>query len=351
MGSVKPLGQWALLLVSSLVLAFGLNAVSVPAAFLIGPMVSAIALGTAGATLRIPRVAFIGAQAIIGCLVARSVTGAIVGSVLDNWPIMLGIVIATVVTSGVVGWLLAQFGTLPGTTAAWGSSPGGASAMVAMAEDFGADPRLVAFMQYFRVVAVVITASVVSRILVGGGHSGTGFGEAPLSPPFQSEALRIGETLIFAAVASYAGIRLRLPAGALLGPMVAGAVLHATGTMEIVLPPWELAAAYAALGWYIGLRFTPDVVRHAARAIPQVFVATLMLIALCGLSAWVLTWASHTDSLTAYLATSPGGLDSVTIIAVGSDANLPFVLALQTLRLFVVILTGPAVAKLITRYA
>ena len=40
---------------------------------------------------------------------------------------------------------------LPGTTAVWGSSPGAATAMVLMAEAFGADARLVAFMQYLRV--------------------------------------------------------------------------------------------------------------------------------------------------------------------------------------------------------
>ena len=55
------------------------------------------------------------------------------------------------------------------------------------------------------------------------------------------------------------------------------------------------------------------------------------------------------DLLTAVLATSPGGLDSVAIIAVGSKADVSFVLAVQTLRLFVVLLTGPLLAKWISR--
>ena len=37
---------------------------------------------------------------------------------------------------------------LPGTTALWGTSPGAASVMTIMAESYGADMRLVAFMQY-----------------------------------------------------------------------------------------------------------------------------------------------------------------------------------------------------------
>jgi len=59
----------------------------------------------------------------------------------------------------------------------------------------------------------------------------------------------------------------------------------------------------------------------------------------------------HTDALTAYLATSPGGLDSVAIIAAGSNADVPFVLALQTLRFLVVVLIGPFLAKLLSKVA
>ncbi len=80
-------------------------------------------------------------------------------------------------------------------------------------------------------------------------------------------------------------------------------------------------------------------------------LATAMLIGLCGFSAWMLTSLLNLDALTAYLATSPGGLDSVAIIAVGSNADVATVLAIQTLRVFVVILLGPQIAKLISRYA
>ena len=63
------------------------------------------------------------------------------------------------------------------------------------------------------------------------------------------------------------------------------------------------------------------------------------------------TYLLDIDGLTAFLATSPGGLDSVAIIAIGSHADVPFVLAIQTLRLFLIILVGPALARLIARAA
>jgi len=59
--------------------------------------------------------------------------------------------------------------------------------------------------------------------------------------------------------------------------------------------------------------------------------------------------AMGTDFLSMYLATSPGGLDAMAIIAVETHADVGLVLAMQTLRLFGVILTGAFCARQIIR--
>jgi membrane AbrB-like protein len=92
-------------------------------------------------------------------------------------------------------------------------------------------------------------------------------------------------------------------------------------------------------------------VRYALRALPQLLLSTGVLIALCCLSAALLKAVAHVDALTAYLATTPGGLDSVTVIAIGSGADVPLVLAIQAVRVFLVILSGPPLARLIARIA
>jgi membrane AbrB-like protein len=334
--------------VVSLSVAGLLNWAAFPAALLLGPMMAAIAFGVVGSELTLPRWSFVAAQAIIGCLVARALTTAILTSISQDWAVMLMIVTTTVLAGGLVGWILVKFGALPGTTAAWGSSPGAASAMVVMAEEFGADVRLVAFMQYLRVVIVVMSASLASRLLLGAGQiplpvSEEWFPAIPARPLLQTVAIAFGGAL--------AGKVLRIPAGALLMPMAIGAVLQGCGSVVITLPPWLLGLSYLTLGWYIGLGFTRTVLMYALKALPQLLLSTFLLIGLCAISAWMLTVFIHTDALTAYLATSPGGLDSVTVIAVGSGADTPFVLAVQTLRLFIVLLTGPQIAKLISHYA
>ncbi len=345
---VRTWSKWGALLALSAALSAVLDFAGLPAALLLGPMIGGMVFGLRGATMRVPRVAFIGAQSIIGCLVARSLTASILTTMVHDWPAMLAAVLSSVAAGGLVGWGLMKAGTLPGTTAAWGSSPGAAAAMVAMAQEAGADARLVAFMQYLRVIVVVMGAALVSRLVLGGqpiplsAHASVHWWDLPPLLPF------IG-TLAVAGIGAVAGRKLKVPAGAMVVPMITGAVLHGGGWLDITLPPWLLAVAYSGLGWYIGLTFDRAVVLHAIRAVPVLLLSTLSLIGLCGLSAWLLTLALHTDPLTAYLATSPGGLDSVAIIAVGSGADISLVLAVQTIRLFVVILACPWIARLLSR--
>jgi uncharacterized protein len=233
---------------------------------------------------------------------------------------------------------------LPGTTAVWGMAPGGASAMMLMAGAFGADARLVAFMQYLRVVLVAAAASVVARLWVGTSS-------AAHSPPWfpAVDWLDFSGTLMIAGLGGAIGMGLRIPAGALLVPMVAGALLEATGVVRIVLPQWLLAISYAFLGWSIGLGFTRDILAHASRALPMVLLAILAMMGVSGALAWVLVRTAGVDAMTAYLATSPGGMDSVAIIGASSKVDLSFVMALQTLRLVIVLVAGPPLARFIAQ--
>jgi membrane AbrB-like protein len=130
-------------------------------------------------------------------------------------------------------------------------------------------------------------------------------------------------------------------------PLVAGMVLQATLGISIELPPWLLAGCYAAIGWSIGLRFTRPLLEYAVRALPRVLLSIAALIAICSVIGAVLSLAMGVEPLTAFLATSPGGADSIAIIAASSDVDLPFVMAMQTTRFMLVVLLGPTIARLV----
>jgi uncharacterized protein len=269
-----------------------------------------------------------------------------------HWAVFIGGVLAVTVLANALGWMLSRWNVFPGDTAVWGSAPGAASAMMLMAEAHGADVRLVAFMQYVRIVCVSVTASVVAHLWVTstGGH-----GVSP--PPSLAHSISVvpgnwpalGATLLLALGGAALGTRLRIPAGALLIPMIGGIVLQDVGGVPTELPPLVLTVAYAFVGWSIGMRFNRQVLVATVRSFPKVLAATLTLIALCGgLAAVLVRWA-HVDPLTAYLATSPGGADSIAIIAASSPVDTPFVLTMQILRMLFVMATGPAIARALAR--
>lgn len=317
-----------------------------PAALLLGPMIVAASFGVGGAAIRLPRPLQIGAQGVVGVMIGQTIEPGILSTLSREWPVLLGSVLSVVLASNLLGGLLGRMGVLPGTTAIWGLSPGAAQAMMVMAEDYGGDPRLVAFMQYLRVAVVVVTASLVVRFWAG-IHS-----LPPPSLPWFPEIspLPFLLTLGVVAVGIAAGRLTKIPAGTILGPLFLAGALHATGHLAVPFPRWFLAIAYGLLGVAIGLGFTRGILLHALRALPRVFLAIVALIVFSAGVAFLLVRFLGIDPLTAYLATSPGGMDSVAIIAASYPRlDVPFVMALQTLRFLFVLVAGPSLARLVAR--
>lgn len=340
---LTPALRWLTLLAGSVLCAALLMWARLPAAILLGPMIAAIALEALGGGVHLPRVPLYAAQAVIGCLIARALTPAILAVFVQRWPIFLGVIAAVIAAASLIGAAMTRWRILPGTTAVWGMAPGAASAIVFMAGEFGADTRLVAFMQYLRVVLVATFATVVARLWAG-----------PHAPPPAAVAwfpplatVPFAQTLALALAGGTIGRVARIPAGVFLVPMVLGALLHARGLVHLELPPWLLAASYACVGWSIGLGFTRDILAHAMRALPQTLAAIGALMLFAGGLALILVEAFGVDPLTAYLATSPGGVDSVAIVAASSRVDLSFVMALQTVRFVFVLLAGPAVSRFV----
>lgn len=135
----------------------------------------------------------------------------------------------------------------------------------------------------------------------------------------------------------------------MLATIVAGVVLVRHGWLTLELPRWLLAVAYAFIGWRIGLRFTRALLTHALKALPRILACSLALIAICAGIGGVLAVMAGVDPLTAYLATSPGGADTVAIIAASTHVDMRFVMEMQMTRFVAVLAIGPAVARLLAR--
>jgi uncharacterized protein len=217
--------------------------------------------------------------------------------------------------------------------------------MLAMSDPLGADARLVAVMQYTRVVVVVVAATLVGRFgLVAGTESPAGQGLQTAAGNtellVQNNLMTYALTALVAGLGAWAGTRFRLPAGALLGPLVLGILLEELGVMHLAWPQGVPQAAYLVLGLWVGLLFDGDSIKTAGRLLPVVLLSAIGLVVACAALGWALGTLMGIDPITAYLATTPGGIDSVAIVALGSGADAPLVLAIQMLRLLAVIAAG-----------
>lgn len=346
--SGRPLGvQWAMLAGLSLVLIAFAKWLQLPAALLVAPMLAAIWVAVNDGTPRVATAPFVAAQGVIGCMIGHTIPLSVLDDLAAHWPLFVFGIAGVIAAASLIGLALARRGVLPGTTAIWGTSPGASTPMIVMSEQHGGDPRLVAVMQQLRIACVIAVAAIVAKL--GGPPPGTTatstavqaaagwFPPLPLAATSATVALTVG--------AAFLGHRFKVPGGTFLLPAAVAMVLHETAWLPTELPPWLLAISYALVGWNVGLRFTRPILAHAFRELPMIFLSVVALMAACALIAAVMVVAGGIDPLTAYLATSPGGADTIAIIAASSNVDTRFVVAMQTARLVVVLIVSPILSR------
>lgn len=339
--------QWLVLLGLSAATAFLMEYGRLPAAAMIGSMIAGIVVGVSGGTVKVPHAGFSFAQSIAGCLIAASLSPAMFPVFAHNWPTFAIVVVATVAASNLLGLLISRWKILPGTAGVWGAAPGASTAMVLMAGAFGDDQRLVAFMQYLRVIIVSIAAAMTASLWVDAGT--TGLPQRSWFPSIQPWAF--GTTLLVALVGSSLGRLVRLPSPDFLGALILGTCLSLVFGVGFQIPEWLAAASFAAIGWTVGLKFQSDTLWRAARVLPQIVLSIVVLMAFCAGIAFVLVIEMGVDPLTAYLATSPGGMDTIAIVAVtAGNVDISFVMTMQALRFLFVLIVGPPIARLVASW-
>jgi membrane AbrB-like protein len=346
-GKWQSLWWWLALGAAAVVTGMLAQGIKLPGGWLIGPLLVGIVAGLGRSEHpRLSSRSLIPAQAVIGTLLASTFRPEVLPLVAAHWLPVLLVVAATLGVSLVAGVVLGHISPLGRETATFGTLPGGSSGMIAMSVDSKADTRMVALMQYIRVVLVVLSAALLARFVlhpIAPAHpSALGMPAGQASPHLWPDYLL---TTILAAVGAWAGYRTRLPAGGLIGPLVLGIVASGVNLLHPVWPPGVTQAAYILVGLYIGLLFDRASLRQAGRLIPVMVANTLVLMAVCAATGKVLAVLTGTDYLTGYLATTPGGMDSIAVVALGSGADVSFLVAVQMVRLLATVLAGPALAR------
>ncbi len=337
-------------------LAAGLAGLPTPALF--GSLAVGIAYAltlAARRPLTAPAWVLLASQALIGVALGAGFETSTLTTIAGDWAPIALVTVTTVAISLVAGLVFAATTGVDRSTSLLGLVAGGASGIVAMSDELGADARLVAFMQYLRVLVVVVTAPLLAELVLvtvddpapaaAGGDTAGLAGVAGAGLPADL-AFTAGCALVGVLIAR----RLKITAGTLLVPLslAAGlAIAQLSGGARV--PPLMQDMAFAGIGLQIGLRFTAATIREAGRLLPAVLLAIAGLIVACAGLAALLLALTDVSAPDAYLATTPGGLYAVVAVAAAAGGNATFVVAVQALRLFAMILTAPPLVRLLHR--
>jgi membrane AbrB-like protein len=336
--------RWTLLIALTAVATAGMAALGVPSPALFAGLLVATALALAGlAPDRVPPRATGAAQAVIGVVIGVLAQPSTLAGLAARWLPVLLVVLATLAVSMLAGLLLGLRRGVSPLTGMLALTAGGASGLVAISRELGGDDRVVAVVQYLRVGLVTATMPVVAAVVFG-AQAGAGPQQPAGSAPLVLDVAFLAGCAVAGSVLAWAT---RLPAGMLLGPMVVAIVANLAGWSGGAAPPTLLIElAYAVIGWQAGARFTRESLRTVLGALLPATALIAGVIAACAGLGLLLSALTGATPLEGYLATTPGGVYAVLATAVSAGTDVTFVVAVQVLRVIVMLLVAPAIARL-----
>lgn len=149
-------------------------------------------------------------------------------------------------------------------------------------------------------------------------------------------------TLLLAGAGGYVGIKLRIPAGALIGAMAFVAIYNIyTGHGNI--PKNFKIVAQIVVGGMIGLNFTMESILGLKKLIVPalILVVGLTLFSIC--LGFLISRLTGIDLITSLFSCSPGGLTDMTLISEAYGAQIHIVALLHLIRLVTIITVLPVV--------
>lgn len=338
--------RWALLAAGTALATVGITALGLPSPALFAGLLVGTALALlARAPAAVPRPAALAAQAVIGVVIGLLARPETLAGIGRSWPAVLLVSLGTLAVSMGAGLLLGLRRDVTPLTGMLALTAGGASGLVAISRELGGDDRLVAVVQYLRVGLITAAMPLVAVVLHG---ATAGADPAPAGgPPWY---VGLGVTAACCAVGIPLGRLTRMPAGALLGPMLVALGLTLASTAPgAVAPPVVVELAYAVIGWQAGIRFTRAALRTVLDVLPLATALIALVVAVCAGLGLVLSALTGVTPLEGYLATTPGGVFAVVAVAISSGADVTFVVAVQVLRVLVMLLVAPVLARLVAR--
>ncbi|SLN43413.1 Putative ammonia monooxygenase [Oceanibacterium hippocampi] len=341
------------------------------------PVVTALGLGLAGGilffVLRLPLPWMLGAlivttaAALFGRAIAvpsslRTLMVAVLGVMLGSafspdiiaqaakWPAAIAALAFYLSLSTALVFLwFRMVGGFDVVTAYFSAAPGGLTTMVELGDALGGDGRRIALVHSMRILLIVSGIPIFFRFLeAGAAPPPLAEATARLWQDFAHIGLVDGLVLVGCGIVGWwGGEKLRLPAAALLGPMICSVVVHLSGLTGSTPPSLAIAISQVVIGSAIGSRFRGvrlAAIRHTL--VVTIGSTALMLGITVGLS-FALSGPLGIDWEPLVLAFAPGGLAEMALIALALGIGTAFVSMMHVFRILLIVLVAPLVFRVL----
>lgn len=288
-------------------------------------------------------------------LVFMSIIGAMIGSRFSPelltllpqfWISALALIPFILLAHGGTYAILRGIGGFGKLDAYFAALPGGIVDSAALAEEAGADLRVVTAQHFIRIILVVAGVPFLF-LLIQGNAVGSAAGESLATDNW--DALDVVLILAIGLVGLGLGRLLKLPVSHMLGPLLIALALSVAGVVEIELPSWLSNFAQYMIGTALGAQFSGVSRKLLVRGLGMGLLAGAYMLGLAAAFGTLLVQVVPAEFGAMFISFAAGGLAEMSLIALSLNFN-PVVVALHHLiRIFLTIWIGATLARYVLK--
>lgn len=250
----------------------------------------------------------------------------------------------TLIGAVLLGRFMRRFTGVHSNTAFFCCLPGGASEVIAISKDYGADQRIVAAFHTARITLFVLMIP----FIVGLNVSLPSQPLTELSLEFREGMVAFLCLAVIVMLTIWLGTRIPLPGAALFFAIALGFITHQWVVPAVEMPTFLTGMAQALMGAIIGMRFDRETFMEL-RKIGAVSMMTLLLYFIMSFAlAFIFYLLTPLEFFTSLLSIVPAGAAEMASTATALQVEPTLVATLQMLRILTLFLLLPFLIKWFT---
>ncbi|MFP9136508.1 AbrB family transcriptional regulator [Devosia sp. XGJD_8] len=315
---------------------------AVPASWMVGGVLAVTAGAMMGFPIAMPDRLRDLAFLLIGMSMGASVAPDSL-QLIASWPVSIAaLAIELVLIIAATGWMLARFFKLDTGTAYLSSFPGHLSFVMGIASAGVGDARQIVIIQVIRILMLTICVPI-GTLFLPIDH---------FAPPVATEFLGLWQLLALAAGCLAVGlvfIKLKVPAGLVLGSMAAATLAKLGGLYVEAMPVPLTTITFILTGALIGSRFAGISRAEFATAAKGGLIATSMTVGIVTVIAYGVSLLVDMPFGQIWLGLAPGALEGMGALGIALGYDTAFIAAHHVIRLLLLSFAIPIVVVLIRR--